>query len=729
MKQTRREFISSSSAAGVVLAADPRYIFKESVQKEELWYNKMRRCAQHNLNEYDPMILDVNAWVKYWSDLKLDTLVLTAGGFIAMYPTKLPNHHKSQFLGERDLFGEYTKACKEKGIRVVARIETNWGHEELLKARPDWFERNSDGTPRPNPETPWVYRTCLFSSYRNEQIPKIAREVIALYDVDGIFTNSWPDAGQPYLCHCENCRKLGPLQERELHEKFLDRKLEICRILNSVVKEKRKDCVYNINIAGSIGAIQNLKKIGDIAEWVNADHQGRGGNTPVWDCSLMGRVAYSIMKGKPVTNAVGTKIGPWRHSTNSEAEITLWLAQTISSGMIPWLIWLGGELPDRRWQAIGKKYYNWLAKNEKHFVNKSSLARVGVVFSQRLNEYYNAPGRIPAGYGTVAGQPIGKGNPTDYLQGIYYALLEERFLFDLVHETDLAKETLKKYSALILPNVALLDDEQIRVLHDYVNAGGSLLATFETGLYDEWGEHRKEHSLGDIFDVALKPGYKGPEGQIFYLSIDHKHEIVEGFGDTDQLPGGEWRIPLEAPGEHVLTVIPPYPNGIPEMVYPYARKEMSYPGKHSNEPGIIIREKGKSRLVYLPTDIDRNTWIQGSTDLSRLLQKSIGWIVNGKSPVTIKGEGNIEVFAWETEAGYALHIINYNNPNMTLASMRQFYPIGEQLVRMEFPEGVKIVRGELLRAEKQIPVRQEGNMVDFVVPGVVDFEVVALYTK
>ncbi|MEI7722034.1 MAG: hypothetical protein WCJ23_08655, partial [Verrucomicrobiota bacterium] len=89
MKQTRREFIGSSSAAGVVLAADPRFMFKESTPKQELWYNKMRRCAQHNLNEYDPKNLDVDKWVKYWSDLKLDALVLTAGGFIAMYPTKL----------------------------------------------------------------------------------------------------------------------------------------------------------------------------------------------------------------------------------------------------------------------------------------------------------------------------------------------------------------------------------------------------------------------------------------------------------------------------------------------------------------------------------------------------------------------------------------------------------------------------------------------------------------
>lgn len=728
MKQTRRKFLESSAMVSVVLATDPRFIFQKPSQGGELWYNKMRRCAQHNLNEYDPMILDVESWVDYWADIKVNALVITAGGFIAMYPTALPYHHRSQFLGNRDLFGEYSSACKKKGIRVIARIETNWCHEEILKARPDWFERNSDGSPRPNPETPWVYRTCLFSSYRNEQIPKIMREIIELYDVDGIFTNSWPDAGRPYLCYCENCRKEGPLKGKELHERFLDRKLEICKLFNSVVKEKRKDCVYNINIAGSIGAIQNEKKIGDLAEWITCDHQGRGGSTPIWDCSLQGRVAYSIMKGKPVTNAVGTKIGSWRHSTNSEAEIILWLAQATSSGMIPWLIWLGGELPDRRWRTIGKKYYDWLAKNEKHFINKRSLARVGVVFSQRLNEYYNSPGSIPSGYGAVAGQPVARGNSTDYLQGIFYALLEGRFLFDLVHETDLTKETLKKYSALILPNTALLDDEQVRVLHEYVNSGGSLLATFETGLYNEWGERRKELALGDIFDVALKPGYKGPEGQIFYMAIDHKHEIVEGFGDTDQLPGGEYRIPIAASGEHILTIINPYPNGIPEMVYPYPRKEMDYPGKHSNEPGIIIREKGQSRLVYLPIDIDRNTWTTGSTDLSKLLQKSIGWMVNGKSPVSVKGEGYIEIFAWETEAGYALHILNYNNPNMTKASTRRFYPIGEQLVRIELPNGVKIVKGELLRAEKQLSVKQEGKFLDFIIPSVEDFEVVALYT-
>ena len=70
-------------------------------------------------------------------------------------------------------------------------------------------------------------------------------------------------------------------------------------------------------------------------------------------------------------------------------------------------------------------------------------------------------------------------------QGIYDALLRGRFAFDYVHEDRLEPERLKKYRALLLPNVAMLSDRQCEQLRDYVRAGGSLMAGFETSLYDE----------------------------------------------------------------------------------------------------------------------------------------------------------------------------------------------------------------------------------------------------
>ena len=62
------------------------------------WYAAMRRCGQTNFNERDPIELDIGWWVKYWSSLKLDALLLNAGGIMAFYPTKIPYHHRSQFL-------------------------------------------------------------------------------------------------------------------------------------------------------------------------------------------------------------------------------------------------------------------------------------------------------------------------------------------------------------------------------------------------------------------------------------------------------------------------------------------------------------------------------------------------------------------------------------------------------------------------------------------------------
>ena len=730
MTQSRRQFLETTSLAttGAFLMNPVNSFAFHAVGNDISWYNKMRRCAQHNLNEHDPKNLDIKQWVDYWSSLKLDAIIITAGGFIAMYPTELPNHHKSQFLGNRDLFGDYLKALKKVGIRVIARIETNFIHLDLYDKRPDWFEVNDDGSPWRHAETPWIGRSCFFSNYRNEQIPKIMNEILDKYDVDGFFTNSWPEVEHaPRLCKCPTCEEMSNLTPKEIADKAIEHTLETIKIFNATVKQKGPHVVYNVNIAGGIGAIQDLQKVGALAEWITTDHQGRGGGTPIWDCAQQGKVAQAIMKGRPVTNVVGSKTGPWRHSTKSEAETTLWLAQTTSSGMIPWWVWLGSELPDNRWQAIGRKYYQWLAKHDIHFNNKKSLAKLGVVFSNNLNALYKAPGSVPGGYWGEPVDPNRRGDASDYLQGVYYSLLEGRFLFDLIHENDLTEDGLKGYDTIILPNIALLSDVQANNLKEFVGRGGSIMATFETGLYDEKGLQREEFVLSDIFDANLKPGYNGPKGQVFYsLLEDRDHEILREFGELEHVPGGEYYVPISTNADQLLSIEPPYPNGIPEMVYPYPRKENNYSQAEKGNTSLVVKEKGKSRLVYFPTDIDKNIWTRGSTDLSKIFQNAVRWMTNNNFNVSVEGNGYVEIFAWETEGGYAIHILNYNNPNMTRASIRKFYPIGEQQVQFKLPTNIKIKEVKLLRSDMKVSYKQDGELVKFIVPEVRDFEVAAL---
>jgi hypothetical protein len=332
------------------------------------------------------------------------------------------------------------------------------------------------------------------------------------------------------------------------------------------------------------------------------------------------------------------------------------------------------------------------------------VANVGVVMGQSSHLFYTPPG---------------EGGMAQFIDGLYYALIEGRFMFDFVHEDDLGAETLGRYSALLLPNIAWLSDAQCAQLRAYVAAGGSLMASFETGMFDERGIRRRKPGLADLFGIDSVGEVAGPKGNGFYAKIESPHEILKGLDDTDWIPGGAYRLPVKAAGPMVLSVIPAHTAYPPELSY--------VPFDSTDEPAVVARDNGRGRLLYFPGDIERASWRSGHTDLSRLLQNSIGWLEGGSRPVTVEGEGVVECFAWETPVGYALHLVNYTNPNMHRGWLRRHYPIGEQKVRMTLSPGRSVVRVELLRSERLIPFRQDGTSVEFTIPSVTDYEVAALY--
>jgi hypothetical protein len=118
MELSRRHLLISSTALPLFGAAQP-------ARSATPWYQNMRRCGQVNFNQQDPQKLDIASWVDYWSSLKLDALLLNAGGIVAFYPTTIPYHDRSPFLNGRDLFGDFAKAAKSRGMRVVARLDCN----------------------------------------------------------------------------------------------------------------------------------------------------------------------------------------------------------------------------------------------------------------------------------------------------------------------------------------------------------------------------------------------------------------------------------------------------------------------------------------------------------------------------------------------------------------------------------------------------------------------------
>ncbi|MGB6198541.1 MAG: hypothetical protein WBF35_03220, partial [Candidatus Acidiferrales bacterium] len=261
---------------------------------------------------------------------------------------------------------------------------------------------------------------------------------------------------------------------------------------------------------------------------------------------------------------------------------------------------------------------------------------------------------------------------------------------------------------------------QCAQLRDFVAAGGSVIASFETGMYTERNERRPDFGIADIFGIHSVGLPKTSTGNGFLARIERSHEILNGFQDTDWIPGAEFLLPIAPVDNPVLTVVPAYTAYPPELSYP--------PIPKTNDPAVVVKQIGASRLVYFPSDIERTMWRSGNTDLSRLIQNSVRWVTNGNAPVEVRGDGIVEIFAWETGAGFAVHVLNYTNPNAHKGWIRDFYPIGEQRVSMKLPAGRIVSRVELLRAEAPIPFHQTGNIIEFVIPRVLDYEVAAMYS-
>ena len=732
MSASRRSFLvtASAAAAWTALRSSAAHAHGSAALSPPSsagpdWYQRPMRWAQLAFVEDDPGNYDQQFWLDYFRRIHADAACLSAGGIVAFYPTEVPLHYRSKWLGQRDSFGDLLKGCRALGMNVLTRTDSHACHQDAYDAHPEWIAVDEHGNKLRHPSDPSLWLTCVLGPYSFQFMNDVHREIMQRYMPDGIFTNRWAGTG---MCYCEHCRTSfrvfaglelprttdpqDPARKAYMqwHQRVL---FEIWDTWNATIRAINPNASYIANAGGGALSDLDMKHIGELAPTLFADRQGRSGLMPPWANGKNGKEYRATMGNKAVGGIFSVGVEEryrWKDSVQSDDEIRLWVADGIAHGLRPWFTKFNAKPLDRRWLPVVEEIYTWHHANETYLRNERSLARVAMVYSQQTAQYY--------------GGPAARAKVEDASLGYYQALVEARIPFDMVHDGLLDEAHLRPYRTLILPNIAALSTAQCDQLRAFVERGGGLVATFETSLFDEWGVRRTDFGLSALFSASCTG--KTELGMLnsylqFEPSSDAGREVLAGFGDVPRIINAANQVratSVQSGYRAAVAVIPSYPDLPMEEVFQRSAG--------ASGPGLYTSQHGLGRVAYFPGDLDRTFWETLNVDQGRLLVNAVRWATNEPPPVTVEGKGMLDIAVWRQRASLTVHLVNLTNPMAMKGPVRELIPSPPQVVTLRMAPGDRVRGVRLLRTGNNVPVALREAVLTVAVPPVELHEIVAV---
>ncbi|MDE3197963.1 MAG: beta-galactosidase trimerization domain-containing protein [Acidobacteriota bacterium] len=677
----RRDFLKQTTAFAAGMS-----LLQGAEQNSPEWYGRPMRWFQLAFVEDDPGNYNPQMWLDYFRRIHADAACLSAGGCVAFYPTKVPLHYRSKFLGDRDIFGEMLAGCRKMGMNVIARTDPHACHQDVYDKHPEWIAVDAQGNKRRHWADPELWVTCALGGYNFEFMTDVTIEIVREYKVDGIFSNRWAGSG---MCFCNTCQKLfrdysghdlphttdpqDPVRRQYLnwHE---ERLFDLWRLWDTEIRKINPNAAYLANAGGGALSELDMKTIGSLAPTLFADRQARHGLMAPWAAGKNAKEYAATLGDKAIAGitSVGLEEAPrWKDSVQTSDEIRLWLADGVAHNLRPWIVKFNARPIDRRWMQPVEDFYNWHFHNERYLRNEGSLSEVAIVYSQQSAAYY--------------GRQV-----EDHALGYYQALVEGRVPFDMVHDLLLDEDHVSRYRVLILPNIAALSDRQCEQLTRYVENGGSIVATYETSLCDEWGKRRNDFGLAALFGASYD-GKVDRKIQNSYIDVHGPHALLRGLENAPRIVNGtNWvhvraTVPVK---ENPLTLVPSYPDLPMEEVY--ARVP------HTDTPAVFLRTHGKGRVAYFPADLDRTFWEYLANDQGIVLRNAAAWAHGGPQPLTVTGKGLLDVSLWKQKNSVTAHLVNLTNPMALKGPLRELIPSQPQKVRVRIPSGRQVKSVKLL---------------------------------
>lgn len=683
------------------------------------WFRSATRWTQLTFVENDPEKYDPAFWIDVFKRTRSNAVCLSAGGYIAFYPSRIPYHYVSNVLGDRDIFGALVDAARRLDMHVMARVDPHAIHDDAAKAHPEWVMINADGTPREHWAYPGIWITNAYGSYNTEFMPEVVKEIVRDYDIDAVFANRWQGHGVDYSEDSARRFKdmsgydlpLKPDAEDPAWRAWLQWRRHVLTDIivqwDDAVKAIRPHASFIPNMSGSSLMEFDLSVIRKHCPFLVVDHQGRRGVEIGWSAGRNGKRIRATFPDRPVV--LITSIGPeeeyrWKDAVTTPEEMQLWMNNGTAHGLYAWFTKFNGVVPDKRWVEPVVDSFLLQAAVEPVINTMTPTAEVAVVDPSTTLRHWAPEERSMAERHDL---------------GLYHALVEARIPFELVSDQVLTADHLDRFKVIVLANASCLSDEQILAIRAYADRGGSVVAAYETSLRDENGILRSDFGLADVLGVNL---VSGPRGIVknTYVEISGDHPINDGYDGAERIMGGTRLIDVK-PAAGTSTPFLYVPD------FPDLPMEEVYPRKQADGAAVIARETGKGgRTVYIPWNIGEIFWEVLAADHGRLVSNAVRWALGKTQRVEVEGPGVVDIAVRESEDGLAISLLNLTNPMMMKGPVRDNIPLSKQKVAVEIPNGKTLHRAWLVVADRAAELSIENGRAIITVPEIERLEVLHL---
>ena len=165
----------------------------------------------------------------------------------------------------------------------------------------------------------------------------------------------------------------------------------------------------------------------------------------------------------------------WKDSVQSEPEIRLWVADGIANGLRPWFTKFSGVLHDHALAAGVERIYDWHYRHERYLRNERAAGARRAAATREQTATFHRRRRA---------RRSRRGSRARHVPRARRGAHAVR---------DGARRAARRPSASIAFKLLILAERRralgraVRGDPRFVERGGSLVATFETSLYDEWG--------------------------------------------------------------------------------------------------------------------------------------------------------------------------------------------------------------------------------------------------